>query len=86
MIDKVYVTKYALTGGVRLGRVQKVWTGGASGRTYVDVNSCAYVLGKEAHVTHGGAVDEFERMRASAIKSAEKKLEKLRAMKFEVKE
>lgn len=82
MIDKVYVTKYALTGGVRRNDVVKLWTSDLSGRTYAD----AYELGKDAHVTLDDARAAFEKMRASAIKSAERKLEKLRAMKFEVKE
>lgn len=95
MIDKVYVTKYALTDGVRRCEVKNlkthhhvrseqdyvtvVWEGGYNGES-------SFALGRDAHVTLADAEDAFDKMRASAIKSAEKKLERLRAMKFEVKE
>lgn len=89
MIDKVYVTKYSLTDGVRLCKVKKiyedyddvgvVWPGGYNG-------VASFRLGKEAHVTLADAEQAFEKMRASAIMAAEKKIERLRAMKFEVKE
>lgn len=88
MIEKVYVTKYALTDGVRLYEVEKLWSSAVSGREYAVVvgHYGAYELGKDAHVTIADAEKAFEKMRASAIKSAEKKLEKLRSMKFEAKE
>lgn len=90
MIDKVYVTKYALTGRVRLCKVIDLdldsddwvrvdWPGGWN-------DTADFRLGKDAYVTRADAENAFEKMRASAIKSAEKKLERLRAMKFEVKE
>lgn len=90
MIDKVYVTKHALTDGVRRHDVKSLWCPESSGRTYADVGKDnfhkLYLLGRDAHVTIADAEQAFEKMRASAIKSAEKKLERLRAMKFEVKE
>lgn len=87
MIEKVYVTKYALTDCVRRREVKKLWTSDMSGKTYANFSDySSYELGKDAHVTIDDAREAFEKMRASAIKSAEKKLERLRAMKFEVKE
>ncbi len=93
MIDKVYVTKYALTDGVRLCRVVEVDTISLKDDVCVKVkwpgaigNWLMFTLGKDAHVTYGDARWAFDEMREKAIKAAERKLDRLRAMKFEVKE
>ncbi len=87
MIDKVYVTKYALTNGVRLCNVIDLgtewvrveWPGGWPG-------VAVFKLGTDAHVHSNDARWRLDVMREKAIKAAERKLERLRAMKFEVKE
>lgn len=78
----MYVTKFALTDGIRHVECRPT-------------SSVGYVLpqglynsakvGKDVHETREAAEKRFEQMRAAAIKSAEKRLARLRAMTFEVK-
>lgn len=87
MTHKLYITKYALSEGVvareRLstdsdGWARVSWPGGFN-------NEAWFRIGKDAHETKADAENAFENMRASAMRSAERKLLKLRAMRFEVK-
>lgn len=88
MTHKLYITKNALSGGIVVrellsmdldGWARVSWPGWFN-------NEAWFRIGKDAHETRAAAENAFENMRASAIRAAERKLAKLRAMKFEVKE
>ena len=87
-MNAVYITKYAQTDGVFLREVERIdcdgyvwvkWPGGLNG-------TAMFKMGKDAHETLNEACEAFEKMRKAAILSAEKKISKLRALTFSVKE
>lgn len=93
MIEKVYVTKYALTDSVRVCKVLEMDTSSRGSDVLVEVEwpgalngKLRLRLGRDAHALIGDAEYAFQAMRESEIRAAKRKLEKLEAMKFEVKE
>jgi hypothetical protein len=81
-----WVSKYALTEGIRAARVQDCGDGlvnvlkadGTSGWGYL------HGEGREWHKTRDGAVERAEVMRENKIKSIKKQLAKLEAMTFTI--
>ena len=79
---KVYVTEYALTSGVYLTDAEISECGRfARGKNQFGLNT-AYTLGKSAFFTVEEAKANFEKRKASALKSAEKKIKKLKTLEF----
>lgn len=80
--DKVYVTKYALTDGIRLSEVQRSY---AVDCKYISVRgyTLSAVAGRDAHATWPEALAAAEQMRTKKIASLRKQIEKLEAMTFE---
>lgn len=80
---KMYITMCALTKGVRLMECKA----SMHDPDYVNPDGWyGYIrVGTEAFAELADAKAKFEKMHAAAIKSAERRLAKLRAMKFEVK-
>ena len=83
---KVYVTEYALTSGVYLTEAEISDCGClASGKDQVGRDTM-HTLGKSVFLTYEEAKKDFENRKASAIKSAEKKIKKLKNLDFSFKE
>lgn len=82
----VFVTKYALTQGIMYLRV--LWSEDSPGmvRTPGSFRQHFHTEGKDWHRTAEGAIDRAEEMRVNAIASAEKKIKRLRQIKFVVKQ
>jgi hypothetical protein len=79
---KVYVTEYALTAGVYLTEAKISKCGRfASGKNQFGLDT-VHTIGKSAFFTVEEAKANFEKRKASAIKSAEKKIKKLKALEF----
>lgn len=80
---KAYITKYALTNGIE--EVDGNFVGGQTfERTDIGRNPFRpYERKPDWHETREDAVKRANEMRDKAIKSAEKKLAKLRKMRFE---
>lgn len=79
---KVYVTEYALTAGVYLTEA-KISDCGRFARAKNQFGTdTAYILGKSAFFTVEEAKANFEKRKAFAIRSAEKKLQKLKTLEF----
>ena len=80
---KVYVTKYALTLGIKAVECEE----GDSGRLYPKEGQCFHrwtglKLGKDAHKTYDEAVKAAEAMVLKKVAALEKQAMKLRKMKF----
>jgi len=79
---KVYVTEYALTSGVYRTEAEISKCGRfASAKNQFGLNT-SYTLGKSAFFNLEEAKADFEKRKASAIKSAEKKIKKLKSLEF----
>lgn len=79
---KVYVTEYALTSGVYLTEAEISECGRfAMGKNQFGLNT-TYTVGKSALFTVEEARANFEKRKASAIRSAEKKIKKLETLEF----
>ena len=79
---KVYVTEYALTSGVYLTEAEISESGRfASAKNPFGIDT-SYTLGKSAFFTIEEAKANFEKRKAFAIRSAEKKLQKLKNLEF----
>ncbi len=79
---KVYVTEYALTSGVYLTEAEISECGRlASGKDQVGRHTM-HTLGKSAFFTVEEAKANFEKRKASAIRSAKKKLQNLKNLEF----
>lgn len=78
---KMYITKYALSGGVEHLECEQRDGGWVLPAGY----SWTMLVGRDAHATIEAAEARFNEMRAAKAKSLEKQLAKLRALKFEVK-
>lgn len=80
--DKVYVTKYALTDGIRLSEVVRLSPYDCK---YISVRGYALsvMAGRNAHATWSEALAAAEQMRTKKIASLRKQIAKLEAMTFE---
>lgn len=79
---KVYVTEYALTSGVYRTEAEISECGRfARAKNQFGLNT-ANTLGKSAFFTVEEAKKDFEKRKAFAIRSAEKKLQKLKNLEF----
>lgn len=83
-MTKVYVTKYALTTGIRIVETDSdlkkqmiAFKDGSSGYT-------SYVFGNDWHTTPEEAVACAEKMRLKKIASLEKSLTRIRALTFDL--
>lgn len=79
---KMYITKYALSDGVEHVECEP---GDAEGWVVPSGHSWSLLVGRDAHATIEAAQARFNEMVADKVKSLEKQLAKLRALKFEVK-
>lgn len=81
----IYITKYALTAGIykREGELFSPDLGGYSFKHTPD-HYPTHVYGKDAHLTEEAALSRAEEMRIAKLKSLEKQMKKVSAMKFEV--
>jgi len=79
---KVYVTEYALTAGVYLTEAEISECGRFARAKNQFGTDTAYTLGKSAFFTVEEAKANFEKRKASALKSAEKKIKKLKNLEF----
>jgi hypothetical protein len=83
---KVYCTKYALTSGItthelvgqKEGSATVKWKGGLNGENYLHAG--------EWHYKEDDAIARAEEMRIAKLKSLDKQMKKLGAMKFSAKE
>lgn len=80
---KAYITKYALTDGIEEAEGELSPEGNLFKRNGLDWFWSPYVRKPDWHETREDAVKRANEMRDKAIKSAEKKLSKLRKMRFE---
>lgn len=79
---KVYVTQYALTSGVFLMEARISACGRfATGETPLGQYN-TFTIGKSAFFNFEEGKADFEKRKASAIKSAKKKLQKLKELNF----
>ena len=79
---KVYVTEYALTAGVYLTEAEISDCGRlANGKNQFGADT-VHTLGKSAFFTVKEAKANFEQRKASAIRSAKKKIKKLETLEF----
>lgn len=82
-MTKIYVTKYALTSGVRIVSDAEVENAMATYR----VNDSYYIqhaYRNDFHLTREEALIDCERRRKAKIASIDKQRKKLEAMKFEI--
>lgn len=80
---KVYVTQYVLTSGVFLMEARISECGRfVTGKTPLGAYHNTFTIGKSAFFTLEEAKAIFEKRKASAIKSAEKKIKKLKSLEF----
>lgn len=85
-MTKVYITKYALTYGVFA----------VEGSLFADDTAVRYkraegyfvkhAHGKDFHLTEEGALARAEEMRIAKLKSLDKQMKKVSAIKFQIKE
>ena len=81
-LAKVYVTEYALTVGVYLTEAEISDCGCLANVKNQLGRDTLHILGKSDFFTVEEAKANFEKRKASAIKSAEKKLQKLKNLEF----
>ena len=82
----IYITKYALTAGIykREGQLFNHELGGYSYK-HSPEHYETMVYGRDVHLTEEAAQSRAEEMRIAKLKSLEKQMKKVSAMKFEVK-
>lgn len=83
-LTKIYVTKYALSGGI-FEVDAKVYDDGSGMASFKRERSTytEYVHGKDFYLTKAEAVARAEEMRMAKLKSLEKSAKKISALKFE---
>lgn len=85
-MTKIYVTKYALTDGVREHEAD-ILDGGKYAR--VKAASCTHLnqlfCGKDFHLNEYSAIERAEEMRIKKLQSLDKQIKKMSALTFEVK-
>ena len=81
----IYVTKYALTTGIRRVDAEPIRNNAFRYRPKGWTIS-NYAYGEEFQMTEAAAIERAEILREKKIKSLEKQIAKLRAIKFEVKD
>lgn len=81
-MEKVFITKYALTIGVLEKEAQIYDWGHGYERAYVKEEFSSFSLGKEAFRTREQAMERAEKMRLRKIASLKKQIEALEKMKF----
>jgi hypothetical protein len=83
---KVWISKHALTNGAVDQRIGDPTDHGAFYVERSEFSAAEYYRRGEWHETYEQAVERAEVMRLAKIRSYEKRLKQLKAMKFEVKE
>lgn len=81
-MEKVFITKYALTKGILEKEAGICDYGNGHIRAYVKGEFSSYSLGKEAFRTREQAMERAEKMRLKKIASLKKQIEALEKMKF----
>lgn len=80
-VRKVWLTKYALTGGIE----ETTTHYDCIGNPYIKVEARSYriyKLGRDVHLSREGAVKAADAMRKKKIASLQKQLKALEALKF----
>jgi len=81
-MEKVFITKYALTKGILEKEAEICDYGNGHIRAYVKEEFSSYSLGKECFKTKEQAMERAEKMRLKKIASLKKQIEALEKMKF----
>lgn len=81
-MEKVFITKYALTKGILEKEAEICDYGYEYEIAYVIGKFSSYSLGKEAFRTREQAMERAEKMRLKKIASLKKQIEALEKMKF----
>ena len=79
---KVYVSKFALSAGIREVDDMELVTLDNDAREYASNHYYFLLIGEEAHKTREAAVAAAEAMRQKKISSLRKKLARLESLKF----
>lgn len=80
---EVYITKYALTQGIKKMEVEDVGDGMVAVKTGI-FYGYYHGEGREWHKTKEGAIKKAEEMRDKKIENLKKQIKKLENMKFDV--
>lgn len=80
MKQKVWITKYALSGGIKEHEAEIRDGVAYPGEPFMSFTG--FRLGKDAHQTIEAAIAVAEKMRAQKIESVKKQLAKLESMRF----
>lgn len=80
----IYVTKYALTAGIAMYKVERRDINGGKNMVTVrhDTGYVSHFHGKDWHVNSVDALNQAEQMRASAIAACQRKIDKLHKLVF----
>lgn len=81
-MEKVFITKYALTKGILEKEAEICDYGNGHIRAYVKGDFSNYPLGKVCFKTKEQAMERAEKMRLKKIASLKKQIEALEKMKF----
>lgn len=81
-MEKVFITKYALTKGILEKEAEICDYGNGHIRAYVKGEFLSYPLGKVCFKTKEQAMERAEKMRLKKIASLKKQIEALEKMKF----
>ena len=81
-MEKVFITKYALTKGILEKEAEIYDYGNGHIRAYVKGEFSSYPLGKVCFKTKEQAMERAEKMRLKKIASLKKQIEALEKMKF----
>lgn len=81
-MEKVFITKYALTKGILEKEAEICDYGNGHIRAYVKGDFSSYSLGKVCFKTKEQAIEKAEKMRLKKIASLKKQIEALEKMKF----
>lgn len=81
-MEKVFITKYALTKGILEKEAEIRDYGNGYIRAYMKGEFSSYSLGKECFRTREQAMERAEKMRLKKIASLKKQIEALEKMKF----
>lgn len=77
---RVWVTKYALSGGIDEREVTR--SSGGDDYVYYGRYHASYRLGRDAHLTLASALADAEKRRAQKIASLKKQITKLEKLRF----
>lgn len=83
MEKKVYITKYALTGGIIEKEARVYDYGNGHLRAFVNGDYSSYGIGSEAFFEKEEALKNAEKRRTKKIDSLKKQIKKLENLKFE---